>query len=68
MQETINLKKFFDEDKWTMKHYKELQEKYPDEWVVIKDNKVIKHEIKLEHDEKIYRASEKTARKVFSKR
>jgi len=43
MQETIKLKKFLNEDKWAMEHYKELQEKYPDEWVVVKNNKVVKH-------------------------
>ena len=48
MQETIKLKKFLEEDKWAMEHYKELQEKYPDEWIVIKDNKVIKHGTDIE--------------------
>lgn len=42
------LKEFFKEDKWAMEHYKELQEKYPDEWVMIKGNKVIKHGINIE--------------------
>ena len=36
-------KKFFEEDEWAMRHYKELQEKYPDEWVIIKNQQVIKH-------------------------
>lgn len=48
MEQTIKLKKFLEEDKWAMKHYKELQEKYPDEWIVIKDNKVTKHGIDIE--------------------
>ena len=48
MQETVKLKEFLKEDKWAMEHYKELQEKYPDEWVMIKDNKVIRHGINIE--------------------
>lgn len=48
MQETIKLKEFLKEDEWAMEHYKELQEKYPDEWVIIKGNKVIKHGINIE--------------------
>ena len=36
-------KTFFDEDEWAMKHYKELQEKYPEQWVIIKGQRVIKH-------------------------
>ena len=48
MQETIKLKKFLKEDKWAMEHYKELQEKYPDEWVLIKGNKIIKHGTDIE--------------------
>ena len=43
MQETVKLKKFLEEDKWAMEHYKELQERYPDEWVIVKNNKVIRH-------------------------
>ncbi len=37
------IKQFLKEDKWALAHYKELQEKYPDEWVIIKDSKVVKH-------------------------
>lgn len=37
------LKDLLKEDKWAMEHYKELQEKYPDEWVIIKGNKIIRH-------------------------
>ncbi len=48
MQETVKLKKFLKEDKWAMEHYKELQEKYPDEWVIIKDNKVVMHGVDIE--------------------
>ena len=47
MQETVKLKEFLKEDKWAMEHYKELQEKYPDEWIVIKDNKIIRHGINI---------------------
>ena len=48
MQEAIKLKKFLEEDKWAMEHYKKLQEDYPDEWIVIKDSKVVKHGINIE--------------------
>ena len=40
-------KEFFEEDEWAMKHYKELQEKYPDQWVVIKNQQVIRHGINI---------------------
>lgn len=30
-----------DEGKWAIDHYKELQEKYHDKWVVIRGHKVI---------------------------
>lgn len=53
MQEIIT-KKFLEEDKWAMEHYKELQEEYPDEWVIIKDNKVIKHGIDIEQTSNDY--------------
>lgn len=42
MQKTIT-KKFLEEDKWAMEHYKDLQEEYPDEWVIIKGNQVTQH-------------------------
>ena len=48
MQGVIKLKEFFEEDKWAMEHYKELQEKYPEEWVTIKNNKVVKHGVDIE--------------------
>ena len=53
MQETIP-EKFLEEDKWAMEHYKELQEKYPDEWVIISGNKVIKHGKDIEQTSEDY--------------
>lgn len=37
------LKEYFKERNWAMEHYKELQEKYPDQWVAVKSNKVVLH-------------------------
>lgn len=53
MQESIP-KRFWEEDEWAMEHYKELQEKYPDEWVLIKNNKVIKHGKDLDQSSEDY--------------
>lgn len=54
MQETIKLKEFFKEDKWAMEHYKELQEKYPDEWIIVKGNKVVRHGTNIEQSSDEY--------------
>ena len=48
MKETLKLNEFLKEDKWAMEHYKKLQEKYPDEWIIIKNNRVVKHGINIE--------------------
>jgi len=37
------LKEYFEERDWVMEHYKELQEKYPDEWIAVKNRKVVSH-------------------------
>jgi len=37
------LKDYFRERKWALENYKELQEKYPDEWIAVKNNKVLSH-------------------------
>lgn len=37
------LKEYFEERDWALEHYKELQEKYADEWVAIKNRKVVSH-------------------------
>lgn len=29
--------------KWISEHYPELQEKYPDEWIAVHNNKVLAH-------------------------
>ncbi|MFQ6054813.1 MAG: DUF5678 domain-containing protein [Methanosarcinales archaeon] len=29
--------------KWIAEHYPELQEKYPDEWIAVHNNKVLAH-------------------------
>ena len=48
MQNSIKLKEFLKEDKWAMEHYKDLQEEYPAEWVIIKNSKVVKHGADIE--------------------
>jgi hypothetical protein len=39
----MKLKQYFEDRDWVAEHYKELQEKYPDEWVAVKDKTVISH-------------------------
>lgn len=41
MEEEI--RKQLSEGDWAVHNYKELQEKYPDQWVAIRDHKVIGH-------------------------
>lgn len=41
MQQEI--KKQLAEGNWAVRNYKQLQEKYPDQWVVIRNQKVIAH-------------------------
>ena len=66
MQETIKLpKRFWKDDKWAMEHYKELQERYPDEWVVIKNSKVIKHGIDIEQTSDDYSLFVSSGAEIF---
>lgn len=37
------IRKQLSEGDWAVQNYKELQEKYPDQWVAIKGHKVIAH-------------------------
>ena len=37
------LKEYFKERNWALENYKALQEKYPDQWVAVKSNKVVSH-------------------------
>ncbi len=39
----LKIKNQLDEGKWAISHYKELQEKHPDEWVVVRGHKIIAH-------------------------
>jgi hypothetical protein len=34
-------KEFWEDQKWGFKHYSELVRKYPDQWVAIRDKKVV---------------------------